>query len=133
MGQFGVSMPGGAEVLVHARSTIEELGSRGELPPMAVVDVDLINCFGTFEWPKIVEAVDRHLPVASPWNRWSCEHETDVRLPSGELVSSNRGAGQGEPGGPLKASVTIGDAVVKTMATDAGNRCATDGRQMAHR
>ena len=113
MEQFGVSIPGGAEVLVHARSRIEELGSRGELPPMAVVDVDLINCFSTFEWPKIVEAVDRHLPVASPWNRWSCEHETDVRLPSGELVSSNRGAGQGEPEGPLKASETIGDAVAK--------------------
>ena len=37
-----------------------------------------------------------------------------MTLPCGEKVHTNRGAGQGELEGPLKAALTIGDAVAKT-------------------
>ena len=37
-----------------------------------------------------------------------------MTLPCGESVRTNRGAGQGEPEGPLKAALTIGDADATT-------------------
>ena len=33
---------------------------------MAVVDVDLINCFGMFTWPSTLTAVDSHWPELTP-------------------------------------------------------------------
>ena len=54
---FGVAVPGGAEVLIHARRTAEEVAFRGGLGVVAVVDIDLINCFGMFEWPATLDAM----------------------------------------------------------------------------
>ena len=51
--QFGVSVPGGAEALIHVRHTVEEVAALGGLGAVAVVDVDLINCFGMFECPRL--------------------------------------------------------------------------------
>jgi hypothetical protein len=109
--QYGVAMPGGTEVLFHARDTVEELARMGLLPPLAVVDVDLVNCFGSLEWDAILEAYKELLPEAVPWERWSTEQECDAVLPSGARSKVNRGAGQGEPDGPLKASVALGHAM----------------------
>ena len=109
--QYGVTMPGGTEFLFHARETVEQLGREGKLPPIALIDVDLVNCFGSFEWDSIVTASEKLLPEAVPWERWCTAQACEATLPSGERVSVNRGAGQGEPDGPLKASVTIGHAM----------------------
>jgi hypothetical protein len=109
--QYGVNMQGGTEILFHARDTIEELARAGQLPPIAIIDVDLVNCFGSFEWDSILDAYAKLLPEALPWERWCTAQECDAVLPSGERTQINRGAGQGEPDGPLKASVTIGHAM----------------------
>jgi hypothetical protein len=67
--QFGVAMPGGCEALFHARDTIEEVARSGSLPPLAIIDVDLVNCFGSFEWDAIVGACEELFPEGVPWER----------------------------------------------------------------
>ena len=67
--QFGVAMPGGGEALIHARATVEDMAGLGQLGAIAIVDVDLVNCFGMFEWPATLAAVDEMLPEISPWVR----------------------------------------------------------------
>ena len=47
--QYGVAMPNGTEILFHARDTVEQLAREGQLPPIAIIDVDLVSCFGSFE------------------------------------------------------------------------------------
>ena len=88
----------------------------GGLGAVAVVDVDLINCFGMFEWPATLDAVGEHLPELEPWLRWCTTQPDHVRLPCEDWVTSDRGAGQGEPEGPLKAALTIGQAVRRARA-----------------
>jgi hypothetical protein len=114
--QFGVAMPGGSEALIHARETVEQQAALGLLGPIVVIDSDLVNCFGMFEWPSTAEAVNTHLPELTPWLEWCTSEADNVRLPCGEWVTSDRGTGQGEPEGPLKAAVTIGHAAEHAKA-----------------
>ena len=106
--QFGVQMPGGCEALYHARQTIEECAARGELGEIAVVDVDMANFFGSVEWQPMLEAYAELFPEGLSWETWTTEQENHVTLPCGDRLDVDRGAGQGEPDGPLKASLTLG-------------------------
>ena len=65
-----MAVPGGAEALIHERRTVEEVALRDGFGAVAVVDIDLINCFGMFEWPATLDAVGEHLPELEPWLRW---------------------------------------------------------------
>ena len=47
-----------------------------------------------------------------PWERCT-SGPSEIRLPCGETIAVNRGAGQGEPDGPLKAAICIGRVVQK--------------------
>ena len=114
--QFGVALPGGAEALFHARETVEAMARSGTLPPLAVVDVDLVNCYGSLEWDAIIEAYEEFLPEAVPWERWCTNQPCEATLPSSERVTLNRGAGQGEPDGPVKAAATIGQAAKRSRS-----------------
>ena len=116
--QFGVAMPGGAEALYHARDCIEELAASGSMGPIAIIDVDLVNCFPSIEWEAIVEAYSAELPGMEPWERWCTQQATQATLPSGGQTPIDRGAGQGEPDGPLKTSVTLGRAVEREKNRD---------------
>lgn len=51
------------------------------------------------------------MPEMLQWETWCEEEEQPVQLPSGERLLANRGAGQGEQDGPLKAAITIGCCV----------------------
>eukprot|EP00972_Heterocapsa_arctica_P103759 15291973-Heterocapsa_arctica.AAC.1 len=81
------------------------------LGPLAIIDVDLVNCFGLFEWPSIWEAYASLLPEVLPWEKWRQADQSPVRLPCGEDIMVNRGAGQGEPDGPLNTAAVLGNAV----------------------
>ena len=63
--QYGVLVPGGAEVLVHTRRTLEEVLSAGSHEPLAVLDLDLRNAFPSLEWDAIREVVCTHAPGCS--------------------------------------------------------------------
>eukprot|EP00973_Karenia_brevis_P076786 10665207-Karenia_brevis.AAC.1 len=110
-GQYGVAIPGGAEALFHARSTIEELAQTGSCGSICIIDVDLVNCFGRFEWDAIQQAYRESLPQFLAWEQWCAAEAVDVQFPCGDRFITNRGAGQGEPDGPLKASVVISKCV----------------------
>ena len=53
---------GGAEAAFHARWTVEQLLAASGDPSVCVLDVDLVNCFGSFEWPAIAKAYHSLLP-----------------------------------------------------------------------
>ena len=114
--QYGVSLPGGAETLIHCRDTFEQVAATGVLGAVAVIDADLVNCFGSFEWTSIREAISNRLPELSPWNNWCSQDVDSIRLPSGERVTSDRGVGQGEAEGPLKAALVIAETVDASQA-----------------
>ena len=93
---------------------------RGGLGAVAVAGVDIINCFGMFEWPTTLDAVGERSPELEPWLRWCITEPDHVRSPCGDWVTSNRGARQGEPEGPLEAALTIGQAVPKAQEPGGG-------------
>ena len=66
--QYGVAMPGGCEALCHARGTIEELAATGAMGALAMVDVDLVNCFPSVEWRAIVAAYAAYFRPWRPGN-----------------------------------------------------------------
>ena len=82
-----------------------------------------------FELPATLDAVEEHLPELEPWLKWCTIEPDHVRLPRGCWVTSDRGAGQGEPEGPLKAALTIGQAVRRARADlgSAGVLCPEPG------
>jgi hypothetical protein len=107
-GQYGVALPGGAEAAFHARFALEEKLRSDGSAKWVIVDVDLVNCFGQFEWDSIRDAYAETIPEMLAWERWCGEADQLIQLPCGDRVGANRGAGQGESDGPLKAAVTIG-------------------------
>ena len=73
--QFGVSMPGGAEALVHTRETIEAaIISDAAHGVWATVDVDFQNAFPTLRYEAIDTAVGARVPELQPWSRWCQDH-----------------------------------------------------------
>ena len=69
--QFGVSMPGGGECLIHWRSkVVKEIRSNASHGVWALLDVDFQNCYPSLEWDDIEDAVNRHVPELSCWTRW---------------------------------------------------------------
>ena len=106
--QFGVAVPGGAEILVHARNVAEEVIRRDAAQGVwAFVDVDLVNCFPSLEWDDIEEAVDEAMPELSPWTRWCHGPGASILLPAGGSHEAARGAEQGDPHGSLQAALVL--------------------------
>ena len=65
MHQWGVQMPGGAEALVHWRSTVETLALEGDIEALVAFDLDLTNMYGSIEWPSIRAAVAKNFARAA--------------------------------------------------------------------
>lgn len=110
MRQWGLAMPGGAEAMVHWRSTMEDLAMSGHIAPLVALDLDLKNMFGTIEWPKIRAAVAEHLPSISSWTQWTHQQPMTTVLPSMSEAVADRGTGQGDPLGTVQAVLPLGDA-----------------------
>ena len=81
---------------------------------MVVLDLDLVNCFCTIEWPCIRDALSEFTPSLLAWEEWCHRSPVPVELPSGDVVHSNRGAEQGDPLGSLKSALAIALAVRRT-------------------
>ena len=96
--QYGVSMPGGAEALVHTRETIEgAIRSDPSCGVWATVDVDFQNAFPSLRYEAIESAVGSRIPEFRPWSRWCQDRCGVVFLPSGETYEARCGAEQGDP------------------------------------
>eukprot|EP00972_Heterocapsa_arctica_P013369 1966497-Heterocapsa_arctica.AAC.1 len=90
---------------------MKEVAITGIMGEFAIVDVDLVNCFGMFEWPAIRDAYSALLPQILPWEKGRQAEPGSFKLPCGENIMVNRGAGQGEPDGPLKTAVVLGNDI----------------------
>ena len=94
--QWGVTLPGGAEALVHWRSTIEDLASQGVIEPLVCFDLDLKNMFGSIEWPSIRAFVAAHFEDAAAWTEWTHREPAIVQFPHGAEAIVDRGAEHGD-------------------------------------
>ena len=85
--QFGVSLPGGAEALIHFRKVTEQLLQSSTVAEiLAILDIDLVNAFPSFEWEAIREGLAEYMPGILPWTQWCHETSATVFLPSGGVV-----------------------------------------------
>ena len=98
--QYGVLCPGGAETLYHVRATVEEVALMGGLGDLAILDVDMVNCFGSLEWGAVKASYARQLPEFLAWENWATAVAAGVKLPAGSVHMVDRGAGQGEADAP---------------------------------
>ena len=84
--QFGVSMPGGAEALVHTRETIEATVQSDHAHGVwACIDVDFQNAFPSLYQESIDSAVGDRIPELQPWSHWCQDNCGIIFRPSGEI------------------------------------------------
>ena len=100
--QLGFGVKGGAEAAAHAaRQYVEHLTQQ-----KALVKVDFSNAFNTLRRDTILEAVNTHFPELLPFA--STTYEESSMLHFGKFVlSSEEGAQQGDPLGPLYFCLAI--------------------------
>jgi hypothetical protein len=124
--QYGVSIPGGADILIHARGTLEEcLRQDAATGVWALLDIDFVNAFPRFEWDSVDASMAARVPELSPWTRWCHESPGDIFLPGGETHHARRGAEQGDPLGSLQCGVVLADVTQEALA-DFSRRKASD-------
>ena len=115
--QYGVSIPGGAETLVHARRLLEDvLRYDAATGVWAVVDIDFVNAFPSLEWDAIDAATAELLPEIAAWTKWCHEAPADIDLPSGACHRADRGAEQGDPLRSMQCGVVIACLVRSAIA-----------------
>ena len=81
-----------------------------------------MNFFGSVEWDAILDTYSESFKEGYNWEAWCTSEPCEVTLPCGERKKINRGAGQCEPDGPLKASLTLGRAIEQSRG-DLGADC----------
>ena len=102
--QYGVALPGGADLLIHTRAVIEAALE----DDMALVDLDMENAFPSVTWAAIDSAVAELAPALLPWTRWCHRGPVRVWLPSGQAYYVDRGIEQGDPLGPAYCGLVMG-------------------------
>lgn len=116
--QYGVSVPGGRDAVVHARRTFREtVQADPALGVWAEVDIDYVNAFPRLLWDYIGDAVSEHVPGLAAWTDWCHDAPTNVTLPCGDAHATDRGSEQGDPHGSLHCGAAL--AVVRHRATAA--------------
>ncbi len=126
MRQWGISLPGGCEALIHWRSTVEDAARTGIIEPIAVADLDMQNFFNSVEWPAIRASLEHHLQEAVPIVNWEHREPGVTALPDGSEFLFNRGAERGEPLGSIKAALPLGEARCRTADKHAGRKGVCD-------
>ena len=115
--QYGVSIPGGADILIHTRSTIEECFREDPASGVwAIIDIDFVNAFPSLEWDSVDTAMSSRMPELSTWTRWCHQFPGDVFLPDGGVHRASRGAEQGDPHGSLQCGVVLADVAQEALA-----------------
>jgi hypothetical protein len=100
--QLGVGTKGGAEALVHAARRFLDL----KAPGRALVKLDFSNAFNSLRRDCMLEAVAKSLPSLLPLALSSYGTPSFLWLGDG-ILSSEEGAQQGDPLGPLLFCITI--------------------------
>lgn len=124
--QLGVSIPGGADALIHFRVGVESFLKQHSTDPVAIIDVDFSNAFPSLEWESIRGAIREELPDLLSWTTWCHRSAVQVILPCGRIIEIDRGAEQGDPLGPIYCA-----AVLAKVARRLRERCQAEGISLA--
>ena len=94
--QWGVGVSGGTEAIIHTHYAIEELYFKGKLArPLAVIQVDQNNMFGSLEWSSIRDAMLDEVPNFAASTSWKHSSRSYIRAGSPSRPSQESGSRAG--------------------------------------
>ena len=73
-------------------------------------DLDLVNMFGSAEWPCIRSALPSHFPEASAWTERQHPSHSVTTLTTGAVCATNMRAEQGDSLGTSQTALVLGEA-----------------------
>jgi hypothetical protein len=105
--QVGVSVPGGAEIIIHEAFKIREtLLSSEEYSDHGYLKIDFENAFNRVSRQAIYEALVEDFPELVPYFNWCYSNPSSLYF--GDFkVSSEAGIQQGDPIGPFLFSLVL--------------------------
>ncbi|KAJ9436461.1 Retrotransposable element SLACS 132 kDa protein [Diplonema papillatum] len=111
--QVGVAVPGGLEAAVQV---VRSYAFRNEGKSNKVmIKVDLKNAFNSVHRSAILRETKSAFPELLPWVKWCYAGKSNLYM-RGKIMSSEEGAQQGDPMGPLLFSLAIAPIVRKVRA-----------------
>ena len=103
--QLGVSIPSGAEAIVHSARSF--CVSKKQSPEsIAFLKVDFENAFNTIRRDKLLEAIKKEFGCVFPF-LYQCYSQDSILIFNGTRLESAEGIQQGDPLGPLCFSLCL--------------------------
>ena len=103
--QLGVSIPSGAEAMVHSARSFCASNNRSP-DPIAFLKVDFENAFNTIRRDKFLEVIKNDFGCVYPF-LYQCYSKESILIFNGTLLESAEGIQQGDPLGPLCFSLCL--------------------------
>ena len=103
--QLGVSIPSGAEVIVHSARSFCAMKKHSP-DPIAFLKVDFENAFNTIRRDKLLDAVKKDFGCVFPF-LFQCYSKNSILIFNGTRLDSAEGIQQGDPLGPLCFSLCL--------------------------
>ena len=88
------------------------------------IKVDETNCFGMIEWQAVREAASRFLPMHTAAVAWKHRNVSFVEQEGLSPMPKDRGAEQGDVGGPLECSLALGMVAAEARGSVAAQQAA---------
>ena len=117
MRQYGCGTPGGTEAIIHLRKHLQSLWDKGLLPqPLAIVEIDQKNFFGSLNWRAIREETAETLPRRAAATTWKHLAASNIHQPLAQDHKMSHGTGQGDVDAGVEASLVQGRVARETRA-----------------
>jgi hypothetical protein len=111
--QVGVSVPGGAEIIIHEAFKIRETFlSSEEYADHGFLKIDFENAFNRVSRQAIYEELVEHFPELVPYFNWCYANPSSLYFGNFK-VSSEVGVQQGDPVGPFFFSLVLRKLILK--------------------
>ena len=127
--QLGVSIPGGAEAIVHAARSFCS-SKRNSEEPALLLKIDFENAFNSIRRDNFLRIVKVELPTIYPYI-YQCYSEKSCLFFNGSTIYSAEGVQQGDPLGPLCFSIAI-QGLISKLTSDLNVWYLDDGTLAGH-